>query len=191
MLQNKNDSIPQLQMAWPEHLLNTPPLVQLPDEYAIRTYRQGDESRFYNVMELAGWSDWNDEKLRPWISKILPVGWFMIVHTPTNEIVATAMCTHNYKESNPFQGELGWLACDPAHTGRGLGTAVSAAVTARFIGAGYHNIRLYTEDFRLAAINIYLKLGYVPVLYIPEMLERWRVICGLVKRPFTPNKWHS
>lgn len=61
--------------------------------------------------------------------KILPAGWFMITHAASDEIAATAMCLHNYKGINPFQGELGWLACDPAHTGKGLGLAISAAVT--------------------------------------------------------------
>ena len=62
---------------------------------------------------------------------------------------------------HPFQGNLGWLAGDPAHAGRGLGAAVSAAATTRLIAAGHRDIRLGTEDFRLAAIRIYLKLGYV------------------------------
>jgi mycothiol synthase len=188
---SENDSYTQLQMAWPEQLLNAPPMVRLPQGYALRTYQQGDEPRFYEIMELAGWPGWNDERLRPWLAKILPEGWFMIIHEQGDKIAATAMCLHNYKETNPFQGELGWLACDPAHTGKGLGMAVSAAVTARFIEAGYGNIHLYTEDFRLAAIKIYLKLGYVPFLYTSEMWERWQAICRQLQWPFTPEVWKS
>lgn len=115
----------------------------------------------------------------------------MIIDEQWDKIVATAMCLHNYKETNPFQGELGWLACDPAHTGKGLGMAVSAAVTARFIDAGYHHIHLYTEDFRLPAIKTYLKLGYVPFLDTSRMSERWQVICMQLQWPFTPDEWKS
>ena len=179
----------QLQMVWPEQLLTAPPRVQLPDGYTIRTYQPGDEFRFYEVMALAGWTGWNDEKLHPWLSRILPDGWFMIIDEVSEEIVATAMCLHNYKETNPFQGELGWLACDPAHTGRGLGLVVSAAVTARFITAGYRHICLYTEDFRLAALKSYLKLGYVPFLYIPKMLDHWQAICEQLQWPYAPKVW--
>ena len=179
----------QLLMAWPQERLDRPPEIHLPDGYFMRLYQPGDEPIFYEIMALAGWPGWNDEKLKPWLMKILPAGWFMVIQEQTGQIVATAMCLHNYKGIHPFQGELGWLACNPAHTGRGLGLAVSAAVTRRLIEARYRNIRLYTEDYRLPALKVYLQLGYLPVLYLPEMLERWKDICGKLNWPFTPEAW--
>jgi mycothiol synthase len=142
-------------------------------------------------MELAGWEGWNDHVLQPSLAKILPGGWFMAIHEKSNEIVATAMALHNYKREYPFWGELGWLAGDPAHAGKGLGMAVSAAVTARFIAAGYRKIHLFTEDFRLAALKTYLKLGYVPFLYSPDMQDRWKVVCEQLKWTYTPDEWRS
>ena len=47
---NRDESRPQLQMVWPEHLLNTPPVVRLADGYSLRTYRPGDEPRFFRLM---------------------------------------------------------------------------------------------------------------------------------------------
>ena len=142
-------------------------------------------------MELAGWPGWDDEKLQPWLAMILPQGWFMAVHEGSDEIVATAMALHNYTGLHPSWGELGWLAGDPAHSGKGLGMAVAAAVTTRLIDAGYRHIHLYTEDFRLAALKTYLKLGYIPLLYTPEMPERWEAICTQLHWPFTPGLWRS
>ena len=142
---NENEPYTQLQMVWPEHLLNVPPIVRLHSGYALRTHRRGDEPRFYKVMELAGWSGWDDEKLQPWLSRILPEGWFMVVHAKSDEIVATAMALQDQLEFGCLGGELGWLACDPAHRGRRLGLAVSAAVTARLIRADFRHIHLYTE----------------------------------------------
>jgi mycothiol synthase len=176
-------------MRYPEHLLKIPLVVQLPSGYRLRTYRPGDEPRFFKLMELAGWSDWDDEKLKPSLAKILPEGWFMVIHEKSNEIVATAMALHNYTGLYPFQGNLGWLAGDPAHAGKGLGMAVSTAVTSRLIQAGYRAIRLGTEDWRLAALKIYLKLGYIPVLYEPGMAERWQIICTQLNWQFTPETW--
>jgi mycothiol synthase len=186
--QSYDESRPQLQMVWPEYLLNTPPAVRLAGGYSLRTYRPGDEPRFFRLMELAGWPGWDNERLKPSLSRILPDGWFMAVHEASGEIVATAMALHNYSGLQPCQGNMGWLAGDPAHAGHGLGSAVSAAATARLIAAGYRDIRLGTEDFRLAAISIYLKLGYVPVLYQPEMTERWQAICGMLRWPFSPTE---
>jgi phosphosulfolactate phosphohydrolase-like enzyme/GNAT superfamily N-acetyltransferase len=181
----------QLQMVWPEHRLSAPPAVRLPPGYMLRTYRPGDEPRFYEVMALAGWPGWDDEKLRPWLARIPPESWFMVVHEASDRIVATAMGLHDHSEAHPFGGELGWVACDPAHTGKGLGMAVCAAVTARLIEARYRAIHLYTEQWRLAALKTYLKLGYVPYLYAPEMPERWRMVCEQLQWPFTPEAWRS
>ncbi|MBN2304936.1 MAG: GNAT family N-acetyltransferase [Anaerolineae bacterium] len=181
----------QLQMVWPEHLLSAPPAVHLPDGYTLRTYQPGDEARFLEIMVLAGWPEWNAGKLRTYKARILPDGWFMAVHAASDTIVATAMAIHNHSDQHPFGGELGWVGTDPVHTGQGLGTAVSAAVTARLIAGGYRNIHLYTEHWRLPALKIYLKLGYVPFLYLPEMPERWRAICAELDWPFTPDQWRS
>ncbi len=181
----------QLQMAWPERLLDSPPVVKLPLGYALRTYRPGDEPRFCRIMELSGWPGWDDARLRPWIARIPPGSWFMAVHQASNEIVATAMGLHDHSDLHPFGGELGWVAGDPAHAGKGLGMAVCAAVTARLLAAGYRDVHLYTEHWRLAALKTYLKLGYIPFLYTPEMPERWQAVCEQLGWPFTPERWRS
>jgi len=186
-----NESYLQLQMVWPERLLTSPPIPRMPDGYSLRTYQKGDEPRFFKVMDLAGWPGWNEEKLRSWIARIPPESWFMAVHKESGEIAATAIGLHDHSETHPFGGELGWVAADPAHSGQALGMAVCAAVTARLIGAGYRNIHLYTEDWRWAALKTYLKLGYVPFLYTPEMPERWRQACLELQWPFTPELWRS
>jgi mycothiol synthase len=181
----------QVQMVWPERLLNARPPVSISPEYRLRTYQPGDEPHFYKLMELAGWPGWNDEKLRPWLFRILPEGWFMVVYAASGELVATAMALHDHTWLYPFCGEVGWVAGDPAHAGQGLGMAVSAAVTARFMDAGYRNIHLYTEHWRLPALKIYLKLGYIPFLVTPKMTEPWRAICAQLSWPFTPEVWMS
>lgn len=179
----------QLHMDWPESLLAHPPTVTLSPGYSLRTYQPGDEPGFYRVMDLAGWPGWDDQRLRPWKARILPASWFMVIDQSSDQIVATAMCLHSHEDDHPFGGELGWVAGDPAHKGRGLGRAVCAAATARMIEIGYRSIHLYTEDWRWAAIHIYLTLGYVPYLYTPQMFERWRTVCAELNYPFTPENW--
>ncbi|MCC7354859.1 MAG: GNAT family N-acetyltransferase [Anaerolineae bacterium] len=188
---SESASYRQLWMVWPEHLLHDPPAIRLPSRYTLRTFRPGDEARFYQVMALAGWPGWDDEKLRLWFARLLPEGWFMAVHTESDEIVATAMALQDKSEFGRPGGELGWVAGDPAHAGNDLGMAVCAAVTARFLEAGYRDIHLYTDDWRLAALKTYLKLGYVPYLYLPEMRERWLVICAQLPWPFAPEEWRE
>lgn len=178
-----NKANAQLQMVWPEPLLASPPNVSVCPGYELRPYRPGDEPGFYKVMALAGWLGWNNESIRPWVAWIVPQCWYMAVHKESGEIAATAMGLHDHSDAHPFGGELGWVAGHPAHAGHGLGTAVSAAVTARLIGAGYRNIHLYTEDQRLAALKVYLRLGYVPFLASPDTQERWQAIYSKLNWP--------
>lgn len=178
-----------LKMVWPGPLLTSPPKVHVPTGYTLRAYQPGDEAGFYRVMELAGFKDWNEDVLRPWFAMALQDGWFFIVEQPGNEIVATAMAHHRPHALHPFGGSLGWLAGHPGHAGNGLGMAVSAAVVRRLLQAGYKNIYLNTEDWRLPALSIYLKLGWVPFLYMSDMEERWRAVCENLGWEFTPEKW--
>lgn len=82
-------------------------------------------------------------------------------------------------------GSLGWLVTDPAHGGRGLGALVAAAVTARLLGEGYTRPWLGTEDDRLTAIAICLRLGWQPLLYAGDMERRWRDIFARLGRAFS------
>ena len=180
---SQNQPQQQLRMVWPAHLLDSPPVEKLIPGYTLQVHQPGDEAGFYRVMELAGFHGWDDETLRPWLQRILPDGWFTLVEEASGEIVATAMATHNPIPLHPFGGELGWVAGHPQHSGRGLGMAVCAAVVRRLLRAGYRNIYLRTDDWRLPAIRIYLKLGFAPFLFAPDMEARWRAVCQQIDWP--------
>ena len=140
-------------------------------------------------MELAGFTGWTDETLAPWTLKILPEGWFLVVHQESGEVVATAMANHNPNERHPFAGELGWVAAHPAHAGKGLGMAVCGAVVNRLRRGGYSRIYLNTDDFRLPALKTYLKLGWQPFIFVPDMEQRWREIYTKLNWPMRPEEW--
>ena len=99
------------------------------------------------------------------------------------------MANHRPQEIHPFGGELGWVAGHPDHTGKGLGMAVCASVVRRLLQAGYKNIFLNTDDWRLPALSIYLRLGWIPLLYMADMEERWRDVCAKLDWPFNPQDW--
>ena len=77
------------------------------------------------------------------------------------------------------QGTLGMLhyvAAMPEIRGAGAGSAVTAAVLRRFGELGIFNCVLTTDDYRLPAIKSYLRLGWEPVLYAPDMRGRWEKV---------------
>jgi mycothiol synthase len=184
---------PTLFLLWPLFRLMDPPDVWLPEGYALRTYEHGDEDTWLTIQNLAepvvpGVD--LDARLEEYLSLVLPNGLFFAVHVASGEAVATAGALHNTRDGMfPFGGELGWVATIPTHQSRGLGTAVSAAATRRLIGSGYESIRVGTQDDRLPAIKVYLKLGFVPYLYAAGMAERWQHICAKLAYAFTPEAW--
>jgi len=175
-------------MIWPERLLGSPPDVVPAAGYRVRPYEAGDEPEWFRVMELAFDEPWNEERLAPWLPRILPDGWLFVVDDD-GAVAATAMACHNPAPLHPFGGELGWVAGDPAHGGKGLGLAVCGAVVRRFLAAGYRRIYLKTDDARLPAIRTYLKLGFVPFLFADGMAERWAAVCAGARWPYDPEAW--
>lgn len=179
----------QLEMVWPSGQQPPSAASLLQANYHLRLFRSGDEPAFFTLMARAGWPDWDEERLVPWRPRIVADSWFVAEHRPTGALVATAMGLDDPTEWHPSGGELGWVAADPDHRGRGLGMAVCAAVTARLLRAGFGDVHLYTEDFRLAALKTYLKLGYLPFVFTPEILPRWQTVCERLPWPYTPYRW--
>jgi len=163
----------QLQMVWPERLLGSPPQVVAPEGYTMRQWAEADADAYVALMVKAGFQSWSREQLAQTLPSVLPDGFFVVEHAATGALVATAMARHRPIEGHPFGGELSWVGADPEHTGRGLGMAVSAAVVARLLRAGYRRIYLLTDDRRLAAIRVYRRLGFEPLLFRSDMPERW------------------
>lgn len=180
---------PQLHMVWPTDA--TKVACAIPRGYAVRTYAPGDEAHFLRLMAQGDFDPWDDAKLHDNVAKIIPDGWFFAIEERSGAVVGTAVCLHNYTGRCAFTGDVGWLACDPAHRGRGLGHALMAHVTKRFLDAGYRRIQLHTEHYRLPAVHIYLKLGYVPVMASPEAVSLWEEVCAQIGWAFSPNRWTS
>ncbi|MEX0774350.1 MAG: GNAT family N-acetyltransferase [Phycisphaeraceae bacterium] len=168
---------PQLRMVWPAECLSSPPPVHLADGYELRQYRDADETAYLELMSKAGFTGWTHQNVVSNLQHILPGGFFVIEHKASGRLVATALANHRHTAEHPFGAEMGWVAGDSAHKGRGLGQAVCAAATARMISAGYRDICLHTDGFRLPAIKVYLKLGYRPLLFCDGMAQRWQSVC--------------
>ncbi len=181
---------PQLQMLWPTTRLNSPPEPVLLPGYQLRIFDpQTDIDGYLSLMHEAGFTDFTAERVDGCLLRVLPDGFFVVEHAGAGELVATAMAGHAPTSLHPYGGELGWVAGRRAHAGRGLGAAVCTAVVRRFISAGYRRIYLLTDDWRLPALKVYLKLGFMPFLFTSGMHERWRTICDQLNWPFTPAAW--
>ena len=174
-----------LEMVFPE----TDKLVEVPElasGYRFRFYREEDHEAYQRLMAAA---DMGECPMGYWRQHWLPDGFFVIEEVSTGELVAACFASHHPSERHPMAGNFGWLAVDPGHGGKGLGFAISAAVTARLQSGGYKRIYLETHDHRLSALSIYLKLGWLPLIYHPELEARWRGVFNALGLDFDPSDW--
>lgn len=74
------------------------------------------------------------------------------------------------------KGTVHMVYADESYRGLGLGRAVCEAVVECFEKNGVIEADLQTDDERLAAISLYLSLGFLPYLYDETMPERWSAI---------------
>ncbi len=181
----------QLQMLWPEERLGTPPHVSVAAGYSLRTFRDGEMAAYLELAHAAGFDRFDEESVSEYMTRNLPGGFFVVEHDASGELAASAMAQHSPDGRHPAGGALGWVMGQPAHSGKGLGLTVCAAATARLLSAGYRRIYLKTDDWRLAALKTYFKLGYVPFLFAPDMKERWRDVCDKLSWPCAPAAWRE
>lgn len=166
----------QLEMIWPESKLQSPPKVSLPADYRLRQLEERDAEAWSALMQEAGFGEWPRERIAAHRRTVIPGGFFVVEHVPTGALVATANANHQPQERHPEGGELSFVAASPAHAGKGLGRAVTAAVVRRFLEAGYRRIYLKTDDHRLPAIQVYLQVGFEPLLFADDMAGRWAAV---------------
>jgi mycothiol synthase len=154
----------------------------IPDGYLLRQFRTGDERPYDDLFHLA----WVEEGRFPeMLERVLSGGFFVVEHLASGELVASCQAWRGSNSPrHPDAGQVGWLVTDPSHTGKGLGSIVAASATNRSAAEGYRRPCLSTEDFRIAAISIYLKLGWRPYIYCDEIESRWRSIFARLGREF-------
>ena len=162
----------QLEMVRPSVApVEVPPV---PEGYLLRQFRAGDEGKYDDLFHLA----FADEGRFPeMLEHTLEGGFFVVEHLASGELVGSCQAWWgSIMQRHPDAGHIGWLVTDPSHTRKGLGNIVAASATNRLAAEGYQRPCLGTDDFRIAAISIYLKLGWRPYLYREEMVPRWQTI---------------
>jgi mycothiol synthase len=166
----------QLMMRWDKQPVKKRPL---PKGFRIRMYREGDAQGWIRVcksgqlgVDEAVLEDFRKDMLE--VQGILPEGIFFIVNEK-NEIVGTAT---GMLLSEGEKGCLHMVCIDPGYRGKGLSSALNSSVLEYLAGHGCRSAILRTDDFRIPAIRSYLSLGFKPILYAQDMMERWqKILC--------------
>ena len=85
----------------------------------------------------------------------------------------------------PHSGHVFWVAVLEAHRRRGLGRFVLTRALQYFVLRGHRDAVVYTEDFRGAAVALYLELGFEPMITntAAEERERWQRVLSQIGNP--------
>ena len=150
--------------------------------YDLRTFRPGDEGAWIALLSTGDFGIWDRPRLdRMLAGERAPIplaGVFFV--TLEDQPVGTA-CTFLHPGENGDIPELGWVVVYPIHRGHGLGQQVCGA-TLGFIRDLSHNYAyLLTEDFRLPAIKMYLRLGFEPEMADPSHPGQWEALRKIQK----------
>lgn len=163
----------QLQMRR-SHLDGLPPL-EVPSGCELRTYQPGDEVHWARIMNQCIGQDWTPARcLKELVNcpQFRADGCFIASVNGVPQGSATAWVKPELEED----GYVHMVGVDPASRGKGLGGVVSLAVLHWFRDHGFRRAVLHTDDWRLPAIHIYLKLGFEPVLFDEHHRQRWETV---------------
>ena len=166
----------QLRMTFPLERLGALSIPEPPEGFELRTIRPGEEQAYADLMVAAGFESWTVDLARQIVStRTLPDGIFFAVECATGRLAGTAMAN----KPNETGHEMGWVAVHPDFRGKGLARLVSSAAMNRFKTENCSLIYLLTDDFRKAALRLYLRMGWQP--WIPDWCDnthsaRWEAI---------------
>ncbi len=178
-----SESEPRRQLRMRNHDLSQLPMPEVPSGYTLRNWQAGDEVALAGLLgEAFAPSVWTAERVLetlPWCEGIRSESIFILLG-PGGDVAGTATAWDNPKW--PQDGYLHYVAVSSAHRGRNLGTVVSLAALDYMRSRGRRRAVIETDDFRLAALETYFRLGFVPIADDAEMVERWRSVCRALGR---------
>jgi mycothiol synthase len=154
------------------------PEIEVPDGYLVRTSREGDGLHWARILRESFVEDSFDEARFEREMRQHPAyrpDRIFLVCAPDGLPCATASA-YRLDAYGPNAGCLHYVGVCPAHVGRRLGYAVSLAVLHKFRSEGLQMAVLQTDDFRLAAVKTYLRLGFSPLIVHESQPARWHAV---------------
>ena len=167
-------AVPQLLMWFPD--TNSIPDNNLPEGYKHRSFLAGDEEGWCDLLNANGQLGvWNRSRIdEERAGALVEDGQHFIFSQGGYFVACAGVYDRDIDEGDCW--EIGWIAADPDHRGLGLGRCVLANALRFTRKLEERPVYLLTDDFRLAAIKTYLKLGFVPDLSHPSYENRWRKV---------------
>ncbi len=164
----------QLSMAMSAERSRRMPRAKLAPGFELRAYRPGDEDGWIALIGAGEFgSAWDRRRFEEYIAAPERREGSRVAAMGGRIAAATFASVEDAAES---VGRVDFVVSHPDVRGLGLGRAVCSEVTRYLVGRGYGSVMLYTDDWRLPAIGLYLSMGFEPQMSREDMPARWRAI---------------
>jgi len=147
--------------------------------YTIRPYRPGDEAHWLRIHLLAD----PENQFKPDTFKqqfgsdarILAQRQFYLLD-PAQSVIGTATAWFNEDFDGERIGRVHWVAIVPDSQGRGLSRPLMTTACRRLRELGHNKAYLTTSAARTAAIHLYLRFGFTPLIRTEVERTAWAQI---------------
>ena len=145
----------------------------------MRGYLPGDEDSWLEALNLGEFGgDWDRRRFGEFIvgpertqGSVVAIEGDRIVAATFASVEVGVDCT----------GRVDFVVSHPQARGLGLGRAVCTGVVRYLVDKGYARVILYTDDWRLPAIGLYLSMGFEPQMTRRDMPGRWERVMEQVE----------
>lgn len=160
------------------HKMKQIPDFSLEEGFTLRAFRSGEEPLWLEMCKAellegkAGKEEW-DLCITAFPTLLPERDIFFVCDKEDHPVATTTAFTMENAE-----GLLHMVAVDPQARGHKLGWSMTAYGIHKLVEEGQVKlIRLKTDDWRKAAVLIYLRAGFQPVLFDVDMDKRWKALC--------------
>jgi GNAT superfamily N-acetyltransferase len=166
------------------------PSFSLPEHYSLRWYLDGDRDVWHRIQvstriydPIA--PDLFDREFGEAPELLLQRQCF--VEDKTGAAVGTATAWVADPGRSPQEGRVHWVAVSPEHQRRGLGRYLTEVTCSRMRELGSRSAYLTTGSRNVAAVQLYLGLGFRPQVHSQEELRAWQRLVGELEPGFRPQ----
>ena len=160
------------------------PPAPVPGGYEIRGYRAGEDDEAWRALINTGafGTPWPRSKFDEYLDGPERREGSRLAVKDGRVLAATFASVEDGSDSIAIpddvkgMGRVDFVISHPDARRLGLGRAVCTAVVKYLFGRGYSNVILWTDNWRIPAIAMYLSMGFEPNLNRGDMPERWEKV---------------
>ena len=150
------------------------PTSTTPSGFTLRDYRPGDEDSWVSLVNTGDYgSGWDRIRFDEYISAPERKEGSRVVERDGIIVAATFA---SVQPDIDDMGRVDFVTSLPEYRGFGLGRLVCNEVVRYLVDRGYSRVILFTDDWRLPAIGLYLSMGFEPQITREDMPARWQAI---------------